>query len=222
MFTAAAARASDAVSVTTTTAEPIHIPNPNPYNIPEFVPATRPLAYSVEMTDPPSLLPRTTEAEEGALSRIGKTGNVVLLGIHSAVASAIASSASSGVTVRPLTEPQAAAEAKVNEDVLLVVNLLDRMHAIKAREQDPLGSLLAVPLQLLTGKSAAPSVSAAVSDNIVVGIAGIPRTPSTIAALERYFLSSSSSSTGDSSTVLAATADDAITEMEVRGEEFVS
>ena len=43
--------------------------------------ANRPKVYSVEMTDPPSLQPRTTRGEEGAISRFADA-DIVLLGEH--------------------------------------------------------------------------------------------------------------------------------------------
>lgn len=43
--------------------------------------AIRPLVYSVEMTDPPSLQPRTTKGEVGAIARFADA-DIVLLGEH--------------------------------------------------------------------------------------------------------------------------------------------
>ena len=43
--------------------------------------ANRPKVYSVEMTDPPSLQPRTTRGEEGAIKRFAEA-DIVLLGEH--------------------------------------------------------------------------------------------------------------------------------------------
>ena len=52
---------------------------------PEYPPApkaaNRPKVYSVEMTDPPSLQPRTTRGEEGAINRFAEA-DIVLLGEH--------------------------------------------------------------------------------------------------------------------------------------------
>ena len=42
-------------------------------------PAVRPFVYSVEWTDPPSLLPRTRQGEEGVLQKFAN-GDVLLIG----------------------------------------------------------------------------------------------------------------------------------------------
>lgn len=44
-------------------------------------PAVRPKAYSVEMTNPPSLLPRTKIGEESALDRLSKA-KILIIGHH--------------------------------------------------------------------------------------------------------------------------------------------
>lgn len=46
---------------------------------PKMKRAVRPLVYSVEMTDPPCLQPRSTKGEESALQRLA-TSDVLLLG----------------------------------------------------------------------------------------------------------------------------------------------
>lgn len=49
---------------------------------PKMKRAVRPLAYSVEMTDPPCLQPRSTKGEESALQRLAAS-DVLLLGKQS-------------------------------------------------------------------------------------------------------------------------------------------
>ena len=75
----------------------------------------RPLAYSVELTDPPSMLPRTTAGEASAVSKLASM-KVVLLGCHLYTP-----------TTLSLYSKNATAPTAQYSDVALVVSLVRRM-----------------------------------------------------------------------------------------------
>ena len=55
--------------------------NPNKA-LADLSPSKRPFAYSVEFTNPPTLLPRTKQGEQGVINRLANQADIVILGSH--------------------------------------------------------------------------------------------------------------------------------------------